>query len=260
MVKKLLCAHVAALVFCSSGCVPGAAKTEPLTDRNQPKTPTWDPNPVGWWKFDEVSGRTAADSSGNGRNGLLKGELSFDENSVAGRRGKALSFDGRENNYVEITSYKGITGTHPRTVAAWIKTGDSGGEIVCWGGQDYGKMWKFGFVRGRVGVTPNGGYLYINEAIHDDKWHHVAVVVDPVELPNLHDDVKLYTDGAPAAIHDIGLLDLWPVDTASGLDVRIGRGFRGLVDDVRIYNRALWVEEIRALFKLEKGGSSAKAE
>ena len=83
---------------------------------------------------------------------------------------------------------------------------------------------------------------------HDDQWHHVAVVVRKAELPNLHDDVKLYLDGAPAEIHDIGLLDLWPIQTGQELAVRIGRGFKGLMDDLRLYDRVLSEEEINALF------------
>jgi hypothetical protein len=134
-------------------------------------------------------------------------------------------------------------------VTAWIKTKSSRGEIISWGADDFGKMWKFGFIRGRVGVTLKGGYYYINDAIHDDKWHHVAVVVEEAELPNLHDNVSLYTDGALAAIHDIGLLDLWPVNTGDEFDVRIGRGFKGLIDEVRLYNRPLSEEEIASLFK-----------
>jgi len=136
-------------------------------------------------------------------------------------------------------------------VAAWIKTTSSRGEIISWGTEDYGKMWIFSFIRGRIGVTPFGGYLYINDVVHDDKWHHVATVVREAELPNLHDDVKLYKDGTPAEIHDIGLLDLWPIETGSKLDVRIGRRFKGLIDDVRIYDRALSEDEIKALFTLK---------
>jgi len=45
---------------------------------------------------------------------------------------------------------------------------------------------------------------------------------DPGAPPNLHDDVKLCKDGAPAEIDDIGLLDLWPVETGESQDVRIG--------------------------------------
>jgi hypothetical protein len=174
--------------------------------------------------------------------------LSFDKDSAVGRIGKALKLDGRDDS-VEIAGYKGITGTAPRTVAAWIKTKRPRGEIASWGLQDGGKMWILGFIRGRVGVTPRGGYLYMNSQTHDDKWHHVAVVVRKAELPNLHDDVKLYLDGKVADIHDIGLLDLWPLQTGKELDVRIGRGFNGLIDDLRIYDRPLLEDEVRALFK-----------
>jgi hypothetical protein len=132
-----------------------------------------------------------------------------------------------------------------------MKTSASGGEILSWGADDYGKMFRFVFIRGRIGVTPNGGYLYINPEVHDDEWHHIAAVVEKAELPNLHDDVKLYKDGTLAEIHDIGLLDLWPVNTGSDFDVRIGRRFRCLIDDVRIYSRALSEDQIRSLFMLK---------
>ena len=219
--------------------------------KDKPITLDTDPNLAGWWKFDEVSGKTAADSSRHRRGGTLKGGLSFEKDSVSGRTGKALKLDGGDN-YVEITKYKGVSGTRPRTVAAWVKTKTSKGEIMSWGADDYGKMWIFCFIKGRnrIGVTPDGGYLYINDATHDDKWHHVAAVVQDAELPNLHDDVTLYKDGELAEIHDIGLLDLWPIETGSDLDVRIGRGFKGLLDDVRIYDRALSEDEIKALFTL----------
>jgi hypothetical protein len=100
--------------------------------------------------------------------------------------------------------------------------------------------------------VPKGGYLYMNDLLNDDTWHHVAVVVEEAAQPNLHDHVRLYKDGEPATIHDIGLLDLFPLDTGTELDVRIGRGFRGLMDDVRIYDRPLSAQEISALFRVRR--------
>jgi hypothetical protein len=226
---------------------PGAAAAE----RAKPGGLDSDPHLVGWWKFDDPSGKTAVDWSKHGHDGTLEEGLSFEQHSAPGRVGKALRLDGKKG-FVQITGYKGVTGTGPRTLAAWIKTSVPRGEIMAWGENDYGKMWVFGFIRGRVGVTPDGGYLYVNPALHDDAWHHVAVVVEEAKLPNLHDHVKLYVDGAPAAIHDIGLLDLWPVDTGSKLDVRIGRRFQGLIDDVRLYDRALSWEEIKTLFTSQR--------
>jgi hypothetical protein len=228
--------------------LPGAGVRAGNTGK--PVTLDNDPNFVGWWKFDETAGSVAADSSGHKRDGTLTGGLTCDKDSVAGKVGRAMRF-GAKDALIEVKDYKGIGGTHARTVAAWIKTASSQGEIVSWGKRDFGQMFTLGYIRGRVGVTPHGGYLYMNAETHDDQWHHVAVVVQKAELPNLHDDVKLYLDGAPAEIHDIGLLDLWPVQTGQEQNVRIGRGFRGLVDDLRMYDRVLSEEEINALFKLE---------
>ena len=255
MSKKLLRSSLVVLLFSLVSGLLGPAQAK--ADKDEPKTLDTDPHLVGWWKFDETAGKTAADSSLHNRKGTLTGGLSFDKCSAEGRVGKALRLDGKD--YVEIAEYKGVTGTKPRTIAAWIKTGKSEGEITSWGADDFGQMWTYGFIRRRIGVTPSGGYLYINAETHDDKWHHVAVVVQEVELPNLHDDVVLYKDGELAEIHDIGLLDLWPVDTGKDIDVRIGRRFTGLLDDVRIYDRVLSDDEIRSIFQLKSDQPLPKA-
>lgn len=207
-----------------------------------------DPHLVAWWKFDETSGKKAADSSGHGHDGVLEGAFSFETHSAVGQAGRALKLDAQDR-WVRVPGYKGVTGTAARTVCAWVKTTVDRGEIVSWGADEHGKMWIFGHVRGRIGVTPKGGYLYMNDSIADDTWHHVAVVVNEADPPNLHDHVRLFKDGAPAVIHDIGLLDLWPIETGSELEVRIGRGFKGLIDDLRVYDRALSEDELNALFK-----------
>lgn len=220
-----------------------AAADKPLTLDN-------DPNLVGWWTFDETAGTTAADATAHKRDGTLKGDSSFEKSSTPGKVGQAVRLDGKET-WIEIKGYKGIGGTRPRTVSAWIKTAAAEGEIVSWGTEDFGQMFTLGHIRGRIGITPSGGYLYMNPETNDDKWHHVAVVVRPAELPNLHDDVALYLDGQPAEIHDIGLLDLWPIQTGDKLDVRIGRRWTGSLDDLRLYDRPLSDEEVKALFELK---------
>jgi len=238
-----------AILFLTGSTAAGADKPTTLDN---------DPNLAAWWKFDEAAGKTAADSASHKREGTLKGDLSFDKNSTPGKAGKAIQIKGKES-WIEIKDYKGVTGTRPRTVAAWIKTTAARGEIVSWGTEDFGQMFVVGHVRGRIGTTPDGGYLYMNPETNDDKWHHVAVVVRQAELPNLHDDVSLYLDGQLAEIHDIGLLDLWPIQTGDKLDVRIGRGFTGSLDDLRIYNRLLSDEEIKALFELKTDRPLSKA-
>ena len=206
-----------------------------------------DPNLAGWWKFDDGSGGTAAEASWYDRKGTLLGETSFDLNSVPGKVGWALKLSGDDT--VEMTGYKGLTGAGPRTVTAWIKTTERRGSIVVWGTSESGKQFRFGHIRGRIGLTPFGGYLYVKQYTNDDKWHHVAVVVGESDLPNLHDDVVLYLDGKVAEIDDIGLLDLLPIETGDEEDVRIGGGYAGSIDDLRIYDRALSVEEVGRIYE-----------
>lgn len=204
-----------------------------------------------WWKFDEDSGTEAADSSKHDHDGELAGGMTFDDASVPGRIGKALEFDGRDD-LVEVPGYKGVTATAARTVSAWLKTKTSQGDLVSWGKDDFGQMWIVRFIRGHVGVTPNGGYLYMAERVDDGQWHHVAIVVRKAELPNLHDDVTIYLDGKVAEIDRIGLLDLWPIETGDEQDVAIGRRFAGTLDDVRIYDRALSEDEVARLHGAKK--------
>lgn len=207
-----------------------------------------DPDLMGWWKFDDNTGKSATDSSTHTRKGELLGDMTFDQNSTPGRLGRALHFDGQDN-LVRIRDYKGIQGPAPRTISVWIKTDTAKGDIVSWGTHDFGQMWVLRFIRGHVGVTPQGGYYYVAADLHDETWHHVAAVVSKAEFPNLHDDVTLYVDGDIAEIDRIGLLDLWPIDTGSESDVMIGKGFKGCLDDLRIYSRALSQKEIQMLHR-----------
>jgi hypothetical protein len=210
-----------------------------------------DPHLVARWKLDETTGKTAADSSGRGHAATLEGGLSFDTHSVAGPRGKALRLDGTDD-CLRAAGFKGVVGSGPRTISVWIKVGAPEGEVISWGKNDHGKMWALCFIRCGLGVTPKGGYLYMKRDIEDNAWHHIAAVVREASPPNLHDDVKLYKDGEPAEIDDIGLLDLWPIETVAKEDVCIGRRFKGRLSDLRIYDRAISEDEVKTLYRQGK--------
>jgi len=235
-----LLAIMAALAL-TSNLVPAAAPAK----ANAVNLDT-DSHLVGWWKFDETTGKTAADSAKPGHPAALEGGLAFDTRSVAGRIGRALQFEGN-NELARVTGYKGVTGSGPRTVALWLKTKAASGDLVTWGTNDAGKMFIFGHIRGRIGVTPKSGYRYMNADLNNDAWHHVAVVVGEGSPPNLHDHVQLFKDGELIEPDGIGILDLFPFETGDQLDVAIGRGFKGAIDDLRIYDRALTEDEIKTL-------------
>ena len=206
-----------------------------------------DPALEAWWSFDEVQENRVPDLSGHHRDARPAQEWDLKKALVSGKIGKALEFSGRR--YLVVPNYRGVTGTKARTVVAWIRTKSNRGVIVRWGQNDFGRMWTFGFIRGRVGVTPRGGYFYMRDPVHDGRWHMVALTLREGHPPSFQNDATLYLDGQVAIIHDIGLLDLWPIRTGSEMEVQIGPGFRGAMDELRIYSRALSADEIEALWK-----------
>jgi hypothetical protein len=79
-------------------------------------------NLVAHWKFDDGSGTTAQDSSGNGYDGTLFGEPKW----VAGQIGGALEFDGT-NDYVELPIGSLISSLTSSTFATWVDFSNEGG-------------------------------------------------------------------------------------------------------------------------------------
>jgi hypothetical protein len=239
------------LLALSVGCAILGLAGQPASHASEPAMDpaarlNADPHLVGWWKFDETTGKTAMDSAKSGHAATLSDGLSFESRSIEGRLGRAIRLAG-SNDLIGVTGYKGVTGSGPRTVALWVKTKESSGDLVTWGTSDAGKMFILGHIRGRIGVTPKGGYFYMNADINDDVWHHVAVVIREGSPPNLHDHAQLFKDGKTIEPDGIGLLDMFPFETGDQLDVCIGRHFKGAIDDLRIYDRALSEEEIGIL-------------
>jgi len=204
---------------------------------------------VALWKLNESSGGTAADSSGSNYNGLLAGAS---WNPYGGYLGGALQFDGI-NDYVWITQgYTGITGSAPRTCAAWIKTDRPSGEIISWGDMDAaGGGWlvrldETGVLRVEVG----SGHTLGTTVLTDDVWHHVAVVSDS----SATDRISLYVDGRIEALGEGGVsqtINTLGVSTVKlGVHTDTNRYFMGLMDEVRLYNRPLSAQEVWRLTQM----------
>jgi len=128
-----------------------------------------DPNLVGQWTFDGDFGGVVLDQSGHAGHANLVGDVQL----VEGVDGDALEFDGSGGDYAEAASYAGVTGTHSRTVSAWIKTTDYG-EIASWGQNSAGQKWIFRVQEsngtlGAIRIEVNGGYQVFSELADRDR-------------------------------------------------------------------------------------------
>ena len=208
-----------------------------------------DPSLMGWWAFDGH----ALDSSGNNRHGTINGDPSF----VSGVFGQALELDG--DDYVTIDGYKGILGTNPFSIVAWIRTTNTAIEqIVHWGTQVSEQRVEFRINSNRLRISHGAGNVQGDTDLTDGEWHHVAVTV--IENATASSgDVTFYVDGEDDTRVSSDP-EGWNIVANTTLDVTIGwrptqqdRPFIGNIDELGIYDRVLTQEEIQALM-LSGGG------
>ena len=198
------------------------------------------------WKLDETTGLSAMDSSGNNHNGtLINGPMW----TTSGQLNGALQFDGL-NDYVKIAGYQGITGIASRTCTAWIKTSGTAQNsvILSWGGD----KWIVGlFSTGELTVYAGGPYIKTTKLLNDNQWHHVVAVMTNDGSPNVS-EINLYVDGllqttanSPGDINTPQANDVFIGAFSTGSPANF---FKGLIDDVRIYDGALSDEQIAEAF------------
>jgi hypothetical protein len=213
---------------------------------------------IGWWTFDEGAGRTVTDLSGSGNNGTLK-----NVDGAAWAAGKvgdgAFDFDGRDD-HVDCGNSPKLKPSSQITISAWVKPDDltnsvfrevyrkeDGNDRHMLAFQSRGQFLTFG-----LGV---GGYAELRAKIDpadftDGRWHLVTATYDGSAM-------RVYKDGAQIA----SLPRRGPVGTGGTAPAFIGSSkgtgefFDGLIDDVRIYDRALPAEEVQLLASGEAGSA-----
>jgi serine/threonine protein kinase/tetratricopeptide (TPR) repeat protein len=202
---------------------------------------------VAWWKLDEVADGITADASGNGLDGRLMGDA---EIVTDPQRGNVLSLGGR--GYVDCGSDTAFDITGPITVAAWINVGvfDAGHQTVIAKGdrawrlhRDFGND-TMSFDCPGLSVLGNGWSSLPGTTIANDaRWHHFVGVYDGTMI-------YLYVDGElDASSTATGRLRTDGAPVFIGANSQVAeRGWKGMIDDVRIYDYALSEVEIKALY------------
>ncbi|MHC4181232.1 MAG: LamG-like jellyroll fold domain-containing protein, partial [Planctomycetota bacterium] len=221
--------------------------------------------PVAHWGFDEGTGSVAENAASPGTyDGTLTNFPGDDSQWVPGMIGTALNFDGVDDQ-VDIVGYQGITGSNPRTFAAWVKIPAVMGDnftFYSWGTNaasvKYVAMSSIrNGVDGAIRTEVNSGVLEGSTDLRDDQWHHIAIVFP--EGATTIEESLLYVD---AQLEAISYTNAQPLDTASDWDVRLGndhqdRGyeFLGPMDEVFLYDVGLGVDDLNALYELGLAGS-----
>ena len=200
---------------------------------------------VAWWKLDEGSGTTTADSSGSENHGTLHGPVEWTD----GHDGKALKFTG-PYNYVLVEDSPELNPTYAITIVAWINPNWTGNNRILQKSiegsdnqyrllKEYGDNMVFhlpGVANDRLefpGCPPAG------------EWTHLAAVYDGSKM-------IVYYNGEVAGEQDAS----GEMATSNGplfigtkhSEAPAGDEFNGILDDVRIYNYALSEADIAALY------------
>jgi hypothetical protein len=196
---------------------------------------------VAAYNFDEGSGSTAADSSGFGRDGTVNAGWWAD-----GHSGSALWLAGGADRVALPalgTFYK-----QGFSFEAWVKASTAGqrdgGILGTWTPAAGGPMLWVDHLDGHYRVTSGtaiAGYLDSGFGPVASEWHHLAATYDGTKLTAYFDGDPVATRTATSA--QLGSSNTWRIGAydADGL-----HSFKGLVDDVRIYDRPLSRSEIEA--------------
>jgi len=223
---------------------------------------------IALWTFDETEGKIAHDSSGNNHHLSLLGGAEFAPNQ--GIFNGAIRFDGKDSSAEDDDGHLYINGLSAFTVSVWVKsdvvTHDRG---IFHGKQPDGvdsifmlrydsASWvvaeRFAIIKAAITTTDNSSIHYESKPnIQDTVWQHLVLTWQTGNY------MKLYIDGR---IDDnptyIGERSQGVISNAEKFIV--GKGAKdhhrtswiGLIDDMRIYNRVLTVDEISLLANTER--------
>jgi hypothetical protein len=207
------------------------------------------PGLVAAYSFNAGSGTTAADSSGNAITGTLSGATW----TTSGKYGNALSFNGT-SGYVNLGNPAALAGTGSMTWTAWVYatgTPADDGHIIAKSNNASGWQFKTSPDTGphtfAIAVSSGAGFVqrYSMTVRVLNTWYHVAGVYNAATRA-----LDIYVNG----VLDNGVLvgTVPASQMVPSLNVNIGRRatgfyFAGVIDDVRVYNRALSPTEIQAV-------------
>ena len=206
-----------------------------------------DPALVAYYQFEN----NTLDSSGNDNSGSIVGNVNY----APGSRGLAANFDGT-SDYINVNHDASLEVSNQITMSAWVnkRSLNTSDPILIKENNKYGLYTRDNKVRfyGRKGaantdgIFPTGPTFESNGNITLNNWHHIAVTADGSAARIYIDgqlDNSIIQDGS--FIASSGVMQIGGEQSANSY-------FDGLIDNLRIYNRALTESEIQELYELEE--------
>jgi hypothetical protein len=207
--------------------------------------------PVSYWQAEN----DALDSIGP-HHGTLQNGTSF----AAGKVGQAFSFDGVDDEVV-VPHSANLNAGSAITIAAWVNPASMGHGWPIAQKRSVGNVWGYTFETTHFPYGPDNGLQWAiwlegesnfrilqtpAGVLQTGAWQHVAATFDGATMRIFVDGVERASAAAAGTVH------------AVNDPVVIGRNtiipnfaWRGLLDEIRFYNRALSAAEIRAIFNSE---------
>ncbi|HMF96645.1 MAG TPA: LamG-like jellyroll fold domain-containing protein [Vicinamibacterales bacterium] len=195
---------------------------------------------VAAYSFNEGSGVTTKDSSGQGNTGTLSNATW----NAGGRFGSALSFNGT-SAWVTVADSASLDLTTGMTLEAWVRpTSGSGWRSAILKEAPGGLGWSL--YTANNGSRPVG-YAHVNAdvpvtgtaAVPLNAWTHLALTFDGAAL-------RLYVNGTLVSTTELnGAMVTTTGALRIGGNSVWGEYFKGMIDEVRIYSRALAPAEIQ---------------
>ena len=215
------------------------------------------PLPIAHWKLDEASGTTAEDSVG-GNDGQLNGNANW----ITGEIGGGLAFDYADGqDYIEIPNSSGLENVQEGdyTLMAWFRPDSTPPGSGSDNDAKYGILIKAGW---HTGISFTNDNRFAFEQVLDDNtglsaistnsfspgdFYHVAGVIDrsagtqSLYVNGQLEGTRSFTPGAAAREYGT---ESWKIGVANPYSSTWGWQADGVIDDVRIYDRALNITEI----------------
>ena len=186
---------------------------------------------IAHWKLDESEGNMARDSIKD-NDGTVYGNPSWQQDG--GMVGGAIELDGIDD-YIKTPFVLNPAQNDPFSIFAWVKGGAPGQAIVS---QPYGQNWLVadaskGTLASELTSGRSAGPLISDAVITDGEWHRIGLSWDNSHKILYVDNVQAATDTLRSVSNESGLY------IGAGKQLQTGTFWSGLIDDVRIYKRAV---------------------